>query len=199
MVRQKKNLIVFGLFLSMLPFIVGSSCMQAGKIGVVYVVHGGFEQYHPQHLWDASVHLFSYNPNHPVYKLYLWNSDNWGQMLLAGNAPKEIAKYSFEYERIGGLDSFHGLTDQQLADMEEELNSSGTGKTFVVDYAAWMSPERVEHYPYPRYLYNPPEDIEDGDSITYCGEQEADGLWAACDPERYNVDGPIERLLAQGV
>jgi hypothetical protein len=196
---QQKPLLILGLLLCVLPFMLGSSCMQQEKIGVVYVVHGGFEQYHLQHLWDASIHLFSYNPNHPVYKLFLWKSNNWGSMLKAGNAPKEIGKYSFEYERLGGEDPYHKLTDQQLADMEQVLNSSGTGKTFVVDYAAWMSPERVEHYPYPRYLYNPPADIQDGDNITYCGEQEDDGPWDNCDSERYNVDGPVERLLAQEV
>ena len=197
--RQQKTLMLLGLLVCSLPFVLGASCIKQEKIGVVYVVHGGFEEYHPQHLWDASVHLFSYNPNHPVYKLYLWNSTNWGQMLNAGNAPKEKGKYSFEYGRLGGKDPYHQLTDQQLADMEQSLNSSGTGKTFVVDYAAWMSPERLDHYPYPRYLYNPPPDIPDGDNITYCGEQEADGPWDNCNAERYNVDGPIERLLAQEV
>jgi len=194
-ILRQKSLTVFGILACFVSLLMGSSCMKGEKIGVVYVVHGGFEQYHPQHLWDSSVQLFSYNPNHPVYKLYLWNSNNWGEMLKAGDAPKEIRKYSFEYGRIGGKDPFHALTDEQLAHLEQELNSSGNGKTFVVDYAAWMSPDRIEHYPYPRYLYNPPAGMQSADNITYCGEQEAGGSWDNCDPERYNVDGPIDRLL----
>ena len=66
--RPQKTLTGLGILLCLLPFMLGSSCMKQEKIGVVYVVHGGFEQYHPQNLWDASVHLFSYNPNHPVYQ-----------------------------------------------------------------------------------------------------------------------------------
>jgi hypothetical protein len=35
--------------------------------------------------------------------------------------------------------------------------------------------------------------------ITYCGESEEDGPWAGCDKNRYDVDGPVERLLDKGV
>jgi hypothetical protein len=197
--RRQEAIAVLGVLACFIFLLPGLSCVKGEKIGVVYVVHGGFEEYRPQHLWDSSVQLFSYNPNHPVYKLYLWNSANWGGMLKAGDAPKEIGKYSFEYGRIGGKDPFHELTDEQLARMEQELNRSGSSTTFVVDYAAWMSADRIEHYPYPRALYNPPAGMPDADNITYCGEQEADGPWDGCDPQRYNVDGPIDRLLDAGV
>lgn len=125
-ILRQKPLTVFGILACFVSLLLGSSCMNQEKIGVVYVVHGGFEQYHPQHLWDSSVQLFSYNPNHPVYKLYLWNSNNWGEMLKAGDAPKEIGKYSFEYGRIGGKDPFHELTDQQLAHMEQSDSGDTT-------------------------------------------------------------------------
>ncbi|MBN2107436.1 MAG: hypothetical protein JW832_08405, partial [Deltaproteobacteria bacterium] len=65
------------------------------------------------------------------------------------------------------------------------------------DWAGWMSGDDVAHYPYPRYIYNPPSGT--GSNVTYCGEDEPDGPWENCDPERYNVDGPVERLLEQGV
>ena len=35
--------------------------------------------------------------------------------------------------------------------------------------------------------------------VTYCGEKEEGGPWSNCSAERYNVDGPAERLLDQGV
>ena len=34
---------------------------------------------------------------------------------------------------------------------------------------------------------------------TYCGEKESDGPWPGCDPERYNVDGPVDRLIKEKV
>ena len=46
-------------------------------------------------------------------------------------------------------------------------------------------------------MYNGPEGAKA--KCTYCGEQEADGPWPGCNPERYNVDGPVERLLKKGV
>ena len=39
----------------------------ADKVGVLFAVHGGFSQYARQYLWDASMQMFSYEPNHAVY------------------------------------------------------------------------------------------------------------------------------------
>jgi len=199
MQRKKHTLLLLILLLFALPFIMGQSCMEKEKVGVIFVIHGGFENYHSQHLWDASVHMFGYDPNHMVYQMVVWNPDFWGMVLSAGNAPKEVGKYSFEYEVLGGKDMYMNISDQTLASLEQELNSSFTNYEFVFDYAAWMSPERIEHHPYPRYLYTPPADVVNGVTLTYCGESDADGPWEDCDPERYNVDGPIDRLLAEGV
>jgi hypothetical protein len=46
-------------------------------------------------------------------------------------------------------------------------------------------------------MYNGPEGATS--KCTYCGEQDAGGPWPGCDPERFNVDGPVERLLKKGV
>ena len=46
------------------------------KIGVIYMLHGGMEQYTPQYMWEASIHQFSYEVSHPVYQMAIWNP-NW--------------------------------------------------------------------------------------------------------------------------
>jgi hypothetical protein len=91
------------------------------KIGVIYILHGGMEQYTPQYMWEASIHQFSYEVSHPVYKLSIWNSGWWSAILQSEEAVKFLRKYEFEYERIGGFDPFHELSDRQLADMKTEL------------------------------------------------------------------------------
>jgi len=130
------------------------------KIGIIYVVHGGFTTYRPQYLWDASVQMFAYDPNHPVFKLYLFNKNKWHQILKSEQAQKELKKYSFSYERIGGSDPFQALTERQLEDMKQELTeyAAASGTAYEVDWACWMCGDIVEHYAYPRYLYNPPEE-----------------------------------------
>ena len=70
-----------------------------------------------------------------------------------------------------------------------------------VDFTGWLSPERIEQFSYPRFLYNPPDYINNPEktNLTYCGEDELDGPWSGCDPNRYNVDGPAERFIAEEV
>lgn len=99
---KKRSCLKLAVTISLLLMTAG--CMSTQKVGVIFVVHGGFSTYKPQYLWDASAQMFSYDPNHPVYQIVIWNKDNWGMVLGAGNAPKEIKKYAFEYQRIGGVD-----------------------------------------------------------------------------------------------
>ncbi len=201
--KQKQLFVVFLIALLIAGFGGMSVPDKAGaagveKIGVLYIVHGGFSEYKAQYLWDVSIQMFSYDPNHSVYKIVIWNSPFWSMVLKAGNAPKEIPKYSYAYDRLGGIDPFPGYTDQQVADLEAELNAAACdGIEFVVDWAGWMSGEQIEHYAYPRGIYYPPSGT--GDNVTYCGEGEAGGPWAGCDPDRFNVDGPVERFIAAGV
>ena len=170
---------------------------QDKKIGVLYLLHGGMDTYKPHYLWDASVQMFSYDHNHPVYHMVIWNPDAWPTVLQTEFAVKFIRKYQFEYERIGGIDPFHRISDKQLDDMETALNKNDQGLTFEVDYACWMAADRIDHYPYPRFIYNGPAD--NTNKCTYCGEAEPDGPWPDCGPHRYDVDGPLERLLKKGV
>lgn len=176
-----------------------SSCLFTEKVGVLFVLHGGFDEMKEQAVWDTAVQQFSYDPNHPVYKIVIWDDAWWSAVLQQEVASKYILKYEFEYPRIGGTDPFSEISMQQMKDMKAVLRKQGwrNGFTFVIDWVAWMSGDDVSHYPYPRYMYNPPSGT--GDALTYCGEQEAGGPWENCDPQRYNVDGPVERLLKKGV
>jgi len=181
------------------------------KAGVLFAVHGGFTEYSRQGLWDASMQMFSYEPNHSVYIYGMWCPSVWPTVLTQGNAAKEIPKYAFEYERIGGADPFSMLTDQQFADMTAEIGKYTCGDvSFEFDWVSWMSSDDISHYVYPRFMYNkpagwnPPSVIcTSGPSnyLNYCGvgDNGSPDPWLGCDPERYNVDGPVERLLDKGV
>ena len=116
------------------------------------------DHYNPQYLWDSSVQMFSYDPKHPVYSIVIWNQESWTMVLQSANAPKEIQKYAFEYQRIGGTDPFAGITAQQFETLKSELESQGKSKgfNFVFDYVQWMSGDDIPHYAYPRFLYNGP-------------------------------------------
>jgi hypothetical protein len=253
-------------------------------IGVIFVVHGGMDTNTPQGMWDAAILQFSFEHNHSVYQFVIWNSANWSLVLdttVADFTLKFLRMFEFEYERIGGYDSFHDLSEEQMADIKTELDTNPNGLTFAVDWAGYMPASRPEHYPNPRYVYYGPDGIPDPggnyDDVKYCGEDEAEGVvlefdagasafsvgatltgqvsgatavidevtvesgdwgtndaagfislsnvsgsfedgetiaddgtpgsaaasgtthWLDCDPERYNVDGPVERLLNQGV
>ncbi len=176
-----------------------SSCTR--PVGVIFAIHGGMDSYQDQHMWDASVHQFSYDPNHSVYKLVIWNPIYWPLMLdpsFTDFAARFIRMYAFEYDRIGGIDPFHTISEQQLQDMKDELDANTHGITFEVDWAGYMAADRVEHYAYPRFIYYGPDGPGTGSNCTYCGEGEPGGPWEGCDPERYNLKGPVERLLNKG-
>jgi len=180
------------------------------KVGVLFAVHGGFDQYSRQHLWDASMQMFSYEPNHSVYQYAMWCPSTWPTILDTENAVKEIPKYAFEYARLGGTDPFGSLTQQQLTDLIGELGRYTCDVTFEVDWVAWMSGDDVSHYVYPRFIYNKPAGwnpplaiCTSGPSnyLDYCGvgDNGNPNPWPECDSQRYNVDGPVERLLGKGV
>jgi len=177
------------------------------KVGVLFAVHGGFDQFSRQHLWDASAQMFSYEPNHAVYKTALWCPAYWSTFLEQEQALKEIPKYEFEYARLGGNDPFGMLTQQQLTDLIDELGKYTCNVTFEVDWVAWMSGDDPSHYVYPKFIYNKPAGWNPGfcpatsNYMNYCGvgDNGSSDPWPGCDPQRYNVDGPVERLLNKGV
>ncbi len=168
-------------------------------IGVIYVIHGGSDTPEKRYLWDAVVQQFSYNPNHAVYKMVIWNKWFWPLVyspMMTDFADRFLRMYQFEYPRVGGVDPYHDIEERILVDIKTELDKNPDGIIFEVDWAGYLAADRPEHYPHPRFLYNGPDIWRD--KLTYCGEWEPDGPWAGCDPERYNVDGPVERLLRRG-
>jgi hypothetical protein len=175
-------------------------------VGVLFVVHGGTKTVDTnEFLWNAGLQQFSYDPHSAVYNQVIWNPALWFFGLQSESSLKFIGKYEFEYPRIGS-DPFEGLTVQQLADMEAELDSNTHGIDFEVDWAGWMCGDCPANYSYPRFMYLGPDRKADGDpdpgdypDCRYCGEGEPGGAWAGCDPDRYDVDGPVERLLKNGV
>ena len=202
----KKIVRYFALLFALVCICWPTSCgIVQEKIGVIFVVHGGMSEYKDQYLWDAGLQQFSFDPNHSVYKLAIWNPAQWQIVMQAESSVKFQRKYLFEYPRLGGWDPFHDVTDLQFEDLKAELNEMGeeSGLNFEYDWAAWMCGECPANYPYPRFIYYGPDGLPDpeGDypDVTYCGEDEPGGAWSGCDPERYNVDGPAERLLKKGV
>jgi len=65
------------------------------NIGVIFVIHGGMEINKPQYMWDAAVLQFSFDYNHPVYNMVIWNSENW-QMVLDTN----VSDFTLKYQRM---------------------------------------------------------------------------------------------------
>ncbi|MCP4000377.1 MAG: hypothetical protein GY727_05655 [Gammaproteobacteria bacterium] len=167
-------------------------------IGVVFLVHGGFDKFSDAALWDSTLQIFSYDPNSFVYQKVIWNPGAWPMILRAGNAPKELGKYAFESERIGGPDPAMEYSRQQLADMTATLKlaEAELGVRFITDYVNWIGD--IKHLPQPRNIYMP--GIEGGTPVSWCGEQQKGGDgWPECNPQRYDTDGTIDRMLRAGV
>ena len=254
------------------------------RIGVLFIHHGGMDTLKNQYMWDAAVTMFTYDPNHPVYKLVIWNPVYWPTIMdsqVTAFARSFMMKYVFSYERVGGVDHAQSYADANLADMKAALDANPYGLTFEVDWASYLVGDYPENYIWPRFVYHGPDGPGVGDDLTYCGEGEKEGVilafdtgaqeftegttltgqssgatatidevtvnagtwaggdaagflslsnassatvtfqdgeelvdngtipgsatadgttkWPDCDPERFNVDGPMERLLQKGV
>jgi hypothetical protein len=178
----------------------------ARKVGVLFVVHGGSDEQDVANTFDSTLQFFQYDPNNVIFRGIIWNPAMWPNVVKSGdsqayaNAATQLKKYAFQGERIGGTDPATRLADENLADMTRELQRIGRkrGIEFYTDIAQWIgTQEQANRLPWPRYLYNP--QVPKGTKLTYCGSISDGGPWDGCDPERYNVDGPGERLLKQGV
>jgi len=174
-------------------------------VGVLFVVHGGSGDQDVADTFDSTLQFFQYDPNNIVFKGLIWNASAWPTVIGMGdsqsyaNAATQLKKYTFAVERLGGEDPSAELTDRQFADMRKALKAEGRrlNVRFVSDVAQWIgTQEQADHLPWPRYLYEP--QVPKGTRLTYCGSKTDGGPWKGCDPERYNVDGPAERLLKQG-
>ena len=175
--RQMKNLITLLLTIPLLACSQYSDQLQTKhpsynerpRVGVLYVSHGGNETYGEKQVWESTVQIFSYDKNSPVYQRILWNPDYWPQFYGFGNATKEIGKYSFEYERIGGVDPYPKSKAELTQHLVELMNAyeNKYEMDFIVDKMSWLSPEIVE-LANPRRLYYP--GTEDGSILAYCGK-----------------------------
>lgn len=174
-------------------------------VGVLFVVHGGSDEQNVADTFDTTLQFFQYDPNNIVFKGLIWNASAWPTVIRMGdsqsyaNAATQLKKYAFAVERLGGKDPSAALTDRQFASMQKALKAEARrlDVRFVADIAQWIgSQEQARHLPWPRYLYEP--QVPKGTRLTYCGSATDGGPWKGCDPERYNVDGPAERLLKQG-
>ena len=179
-------------------FLAPTSCCKVGeKVGVLFVNHGGQDTSEDQFMWDATIQQFVYDPNHAIYKLVIWNPAFWSEVLHVEVAAKYLRKFDFCYERIGGTDPYRSILAANLDDMKTELDKNTAGITFEVDWTAYIVGDHIEQLPNPRYIFYDPKGT--GNNVTYCGEDEPDGPWPDCDPNRYNVDGSVDRMLKKGV
>ena len=130
------------------------------KVGVIYIVHGGTDEQDVSHTFDSSLQFFQYDPNNVIFKGIIWNPKMWPSVLGAkdsqayANAATQLKKYSFEYERIGGVDPATRLTDEQLADMNQQLRRQGRrlGIEFMTDISQWIGTQnQADRLAWPRW------------------------------------------------
>lgn len=174
-------------------------------VGVLFVVHGGSEINDLGNTFDNSMQFFQYDPNNFIYKRIMWNPRAWPMVVKQddsqdyANAATQNKKYNFQIARIGGEDPAATITDRQFEEMTRQLDKMGKerGIRFVTDQANWLGSQTYIHrLPWPRRMYNP--QVAKGSELTYCGSEKDGGPWDHCHEQRYNIDGPGERLLKRG-
>jgi len=188
---------------SMLPTL-GS----AERVGVLYSVHGGATTWSDQASFDSAIQIFSYDENSVPWDM-IWNSSVWPLFLNQSTAKFQGDKYAFEYPKIGGADPFDTHSEAQLEDMTAALDlyisylpwlGIDADIEVFTDRMSWISSDPAD-LPNPRSIYNPQGiwSILNAPKMTYCGSATDGGPWPGCDPERFNVDGAVERMLANNV
>jgi hypothetical protein len=189
-----------GLLLVVGFVLTSTSCPRVGEtIGVLLVYHGGQDTSKSQYMWDATIQQFVYDPNHTIYKYIIWNPSIWPEILHVEVAAKYLRKFDFAYERIGGTDPNRSRAEGQLADMKAELDKKAWmyDLQFEAEVVGYIWGDKLEYLPNPRYILHDPAGT--GVDVTYCGEEDPGGPWPGCDPNRYDVDGSVDRLLKKGV
>lgn len=121
---------------------MGARCAPE-RIGVIFVVHGGFDEFAPQHLFDTTVQIFSYDHNHFVYRNVIWNPSYWGFLLQMDEAQREIGKYSFSQERVREMRG-ESLGNAWLYESDKELPSGQWGYLYW-DALTYLKNRGVKH------------------------------------------------------
>ena len=65
------------------------------KIGVMFIIHGGMDIDKDQYVWDTGTQQFTYDPNHPVYKIVIWSPSWWNYVMQVESSVKFHRKYDF--------------------------------------------------------------------------------------------------------
>jgi hypothetical protein len=141
------------------------------KIGVLFAVHGGADVQDVPNTFDSTLQFFQYDPNNVMYRGIIWNPAMWPKVVAGNdsqayaNAATQLKKYTFEYERIGGIDPAPSITDAQLAALTRELRREGRRLKveFLTDQVQWIgTQEQTDRLPWPRHLYNPQAQVRSG-------------------------------------
>jgi hypothetical protein len=180
------------------------------RIGVIYVVHGGPSNYGLSNSWDGAVQMAAYDEHSLLYREMIWNPAQWSKVLGLHDPQSAQAtlpyyrRAMFMMSRVGGWDPTPAVTAAQAARLGQVLAARGRsrGLEIITDWASWIAgTTEVRHLPYPRFIYDRAGQAPA--AVTYCGSltdggRPPDSRWPGCDPKRYDVDGPVERLLAAG-
>jgi len=179
------------------------------KVGVIYIVHGSPNGLALSSIWDAAIQMASYDQHSALFRNVIWNPEAWSGLLELDNPARAepilalYRKYTFQIGRIGGTDPATATTKLQVAQLRQALKGGGDKSIeFLVDWSSWIALGKdIPHHPFPRFMYN--RNGAAPNAVTYCGSSSDGGIrpnnrWPNCDPERYNVDGPVDRLLARG-
>lgn len=181
------------------------------KVGVLYVVHGAGRTQHLSQFFDAGIQIASYDPNSSTFRNTIWAPEKWSTVIPLADKDRVASllglyrRSSFEFTRLGNLQPALQITEARVASLRRALQQlDQTQNTeFVVDWVAWITGSGdIDHLPYPRFIYN--RDGASDVAMRYCGGPgdggaPPDGKWPQCDPDRYDVDGPMDRLIEAGV
>jgi len=197
-----------GLFIiiaTMLPTLV-----QAERVGVLYAVHGGTDTWSNQASFDSAVQIFSYDENAFPHTL-IWQPFQWPNFLGQSTAKFQGAKYDAEYPLLGGVDPFGAHTVNQFDDMVDALQiymdyaplfgvDTSSVEAIFTDRMSWISSDPAD-LPNPRGIYHAQGfwGTVGSPDMTYCGGSTDGGPWPGCDPDRFDVDGAVERMLQNNV
>ncbi len=84
-------------------------------------MHGGAETWGPQTAWDSTVKIFYHDPNSFIYQNVIWNPVFWPFLLFEPSGQAQSMKFESQYARIGGVDPYDEIGDQQLRRSQDEM------------------------------------------------------------------------------
>ncbi len=117
------------IFVLALSLTTGCGPVDKPKIGVVYLFHGGFDEYSPQASWNATVQIFGYDPHSVVYGKVIWNAEAWPTLLFS-----EVAADNLGATKLGRARRF--VFSEVIA---HQIPISGAFKSFgLINYRGYF-------------------------------------------------------------